>query len=302
MSGKGKVVVLTVLVVGFVTASVFISQSRNVKAQLVETVKVMRKQQREWFQAADNRQADVAASEELAAVRRQGISQNLAGVDISKMDSDEIIHTMHSILDNSDTQCSRKLRMGKIGDGGWEICDDVDVRPRHPCIVYSFGINNDFSFDDKTAKYYGCHVYSFDPSMKQESHNRSDKVHFYKIGIAGETTVNKRGWKLYTFSDIRKLLGHVNATIDVVKIDVEGAEWSSLKHMVASGEIKHFKQLLLEYHVATIKRDSLEVVQSVESQGYKKFYTHKNPACPVLIPKFPSVRTNCYEVHYLRRP
>ena len=70
--------------------------------------------------------------------------------------------------------CTRKLRMGNIGDGGWEICDDPAVRPRPGpgCIVYSFGINYDFSFDDHVAQIYGCHVYSFDPSMKDETHNR----------------------------------------------------------------------------------------------------------------------------------
>ena len=62
--------------------------------------------------------------------------------------------------------------MGNVGDGGWEICDDPAVRPAHDCIVYSFGINWDFTFDDYVAKVYGCHVYAFDPSMEMKQHNR----------------------------------------------------------------------------------------------------------------------------------
>ena len=96
-----------------------------------------------------------------------------------------------------------------LGDGGWEICEDVDVRPRQPCVIYSFGINNEFSFDDYSAKTYGCHVYSFDPSMKQASHNRSDHVHFYKWGLAGNTEKRSNGWQMYTLTDIRKQLGHL---------------------------------------------------------------------------------------------
>ena len=70
--------------------------------------------------------------------------------------------------------CSRKLRLGNLGDGGWEICDDSKVRPAKDCVVYSFGINYDFSFDDYVAKTYGCHVHSFDPRMDDETHKRYD--------------------------------------------------------------------------------------------------------------------------------
>ena len=48
--------------------------------------------------------------------------------------------------------------------GKWGIYQDepFDVKP--PCLVYSFGINWDFSFDDAMGKL-GCEVHSFDPSM-----------------------------------------------------------------------------------------------------------------------------------------
>ncbi|XP_071134989.1 uncharacterized protein [Mytilus edulis] len=48
-------------------------------------------------------------------------------------------------------------------DGGWNVCHDKPYRPPVPCLVYSFGINNDFSFDDFIVKPYGCDVHSFDP-------------------------------------------------------------------------------------------------------------------------------------------
>ena len=44
-----------------------------------------------------------------------------------------------SYIDNTDYKCRRKLRMGKVGDGGWEVCDDIEFRPMKPCLVYSFG-------------------------------------------------------------------------------------------------------------------------------------------------------------------
>ena len=238
----------------------------------------------------------------LRDLRRLSVSHDLARSDVTGMTSQQKQLTMHSVLDNTDTVCHRKLRMGKMGDGGWEICDDVDVRPRAPCVVYSFGIKNDFSFDDDTASTYGCHVYSFDPSMKDNSHNRSDLVHFYKIGLSGRTFTNAKRWNMYTFSDIRKLLGHEKTQIDVVKMDIEESEWSAVPDMVRAGELKQFKQLLIEFHVAASSA-RLKLLQDIERQGYRSFYTHKNVYCqPHAIRGFPGLRTNCYEVHYVRRP
>ncbi|CAG5129790.1 unnamed protein product, partial [Candidula unifasciata] len=46
--------------------------------------------------------------------------------------------------------------------GNYYICFDKPLGPKPPCLVYSFGIDNDFSFDDAMAEA-GCEVFSFDP-------------------------------------------------------------------------------------------------------------------------------------------
>ena len=174
---------------------------------------------------------DKAAPSLLKNLRAKGVFYGLSNKDISKMSQEEITLSMYSTLDQTSTVCHRKLRMGNIGDGGWEICDDADVRPRQPCIIYSFGIDYDWSFDDKISQTYGCHVYSFDPSIKQETYNRSRLVHFYKVGLGGKTEKTKNGWQLYSYKDLRKMLGHENTPIDIVKMDIEHAEWPSVKQM-----------------------------------------------------------------------
>uniref|UniRef100_A0A2C9JWQ1 Methyltransferase domain-containing protein n=1 Tax=Biomphalaria glabrata TaxID=6526 RepID=A0A2C9JWQ1_BIOGL len=197
--------------------------------------------------------------------------------------------------------------MGKVSDGGWEVCDDPDVRPREPCIIYSFGINNDFSFDDDAAAMYGCHVYSFDPSMTKanDQYDRSPKVHFYKIGLDGRTYVNIKKWPLFTFQDIRKKLGHQNVTIDVIKMDIESSEWAALPEMVDSGQLSGVKQLLVEFHLQLQTRNyvlpKLRLMQKLEVAGFKRFYVHKNPSCKLKVKGMPMERTKCYEVHYLKR-
>ncbi|CAG5127799.1 unnamed protein product [Candidula unifasciata] len=186
--------------------------------------------------------------------------------------------------------------MGNMGDGGWEICDDPDVRPRPPCIIYSFGISNDFSFDDDASRVYGCHVYSFDPSMTKfaDKVERSKLVHFYKIGLSDKSTTASNQWKMKTLADIRTMLGHNNVTIDIIKMDIESSEWSSLPEMIKS-----------EYHVVDNSQGyllpKLQTIQAVEQAGFQKYYVHKNPACARKVPGYPIARTSCYEVHYIRR-
>ncbi|XP_070209451.1 probable methyltransferase-like protein 24 isoform X2 [Littorina saxatilis] len=211
----------------------------------------------------------------------------------------------HSYLDNTDIICHRKLRMGKVGDGGWEICDDYEWRPVQPCIIYSFGINNDFSFDDQSGTTYGCDVYAFDPSMKAKTYKRSDRVMFYSVGIGGKSgdpERNKKGWVLHSFSNIRQMLNHTKV-IDVVKMDVESAEWPSLATMVKEQQLDNVRQLLVEFHEGSDKTSRLLahliLFHDLERIGFRKFYVSKNFHCQRKAAAVPIMRTSCYEIHFV---
>ncbi|XP_047469026.1 uncharacterized protein LOC125025125 [Penaeus chinensis] len=51
------------------------------------------------------------------------------------------------------------------------------------CVVFSFGINHDWSFEDEMAEF-GCKVFAYDPTMDVESHQRSPNVQFFATGIS----------------------------------------------------------------------------------------------------------------------
>ncbi|EFA80781.1 hypothetical protein PPL_06367 [Heterostelium album PN500] len=102
------------------------------------------------------------------------------------------------------------------GEGSWKICQDSDkwhVNRSNQCQVFSFGIANDFTFDDELTKL-GCKVESFDPSMSMESQKRSDLNNFWKIGIADKDTQtfegkeyggsSKQVWEVYTLETLMK--------------------------------------------------------------------------------------------------
>ena len=94
-------------------------------------------------------------------------------------------------------------------------------------MVYSFGSNNDFSFDD-TIERYGCRVFTFDPSTQSHFHKRTENAYFLPTGLYHEDIEkDSRGWKMKKLSTIYHHLkaDHGDVIIDYLKIDIEGAEW-----------------------------------------------------------------------------
>jgi len=150
-------------------------------------------------------------------------------------------------------------------DGQKAICIQPPsvAPPSGSCIVYSIGINNEWSFDDAMEKY-GCTVYAFDPSMNntQDQFNRSSRIHFFKIGLGAQDETNVKGWKIMTLGSIRELLGHQDRVIDYLKIDIEFGEWDVLPEVMKSGELlAKVRQMGLEIHLH--KNDPLKKYQEL---------------------------------------
>jgi FkbM family methyltransferase len=129
---------------------------------------------------------------------------------------------------------------------------------RKDCIVYSFGIQKDWSFDAAIAQL-GCEVWSYDPSSLQlKDHSDLDKnVHFQRVGVGIKESTrwivedpnhggkwndvdgpSVDGAHKFQIKSLRTLMqenGHDR--IDLLKIDVEGTEWGLLKEWVAEKEL-----------------------------------------------------------------
>jgi hypothetical protein len=125
---------------------------------------------------------------------------------------------------------------------------------------------------------FGFHVYAFDPSMLGvEDHNRTELIHFYKLGLDKENGQNPSGWNMKTADSIYEMLAgqHGNTTlIDVFKMDIEYAEWEVIPQMLQSGFLaSKVKQLAVEIHFKA--DDSLEdyqkrvgILQDLESMDH----------------------------------
>ena len=123
--------------------------------------------------------------------------------------------------------CPMKLELP-----GWTVCmAHINV---DDCLVYSFGIADDWSFDTEMGKL-GCEVHSFDPTVNLPKF-LDENVIFHKIGLYNglntsttlafnHSTYGKITGQMMTLQQIRSLLGHENRKINILKIDCEGCEW-----------------------------------------------------------------------------
>lgn len=191
-------------------------------------------------------------------------------------------------------ECKDRRRIGGIlppdeklkrKDGAWFVCFDRSVAPvTNDCIVLSFGISTDESFDDEMNTNYGCSVHSFDPFIEsnrfQQIRNSNPslkdsylievnkKWKYYKIGVTGSKynikNQNKIGW-IDTLENIIQLINLNNTIIDIVKIDIEkvknkaiiGGEINLLENFDIDYACKYFKQLLIETHAPDIQNNLL---------------------------------------------
>ncbi|XP_052076505.1 uncharacterized protein LOC127714490 isoform X1 [Mytilus californianus] len=197
--------------------------------------------------------------------------------------------------------CKEVLRLGLISDGGWNVCHDKQYRPSYPCLVYSFGIYWDFSFDEAVAETYGCEIHSFDPSMNTSDFKRGDFIWFHKIGLSDQSGIyGKNKWKILTLQDILTELNHTSRTLDILKMDIEFMEWQSLLNMIKTGALRNIRQLYVEFHGSTASLQNLQTLRSIYNEGYRIYWYHRNPA-KTNIRKWKFVEnTSCYEIYFLK--
>lgn len=140
-------------------------------------------------------------------------------------------------------------------------------------IVYSFGIGMDISFDLELIKKHGCSVFGFDPTPKSidwiKKQSLPEQFHFFPFGIGATTDIAQFNLptadnrvsgsvikhdcisqshcitvQLKSFKDICTQFSHTS--IDVLKMDIEGSEYTVIRSILESGI--PIRQILLEAH------------------------------------------------------
>ena len=166
-------------------------------------------------------------------------------------------------------------------------------------VVYSFGIGTDISFDASLIDKYKLNVYAFDPTPRSLDWLKTQKLpgnfSYYDFGIAafdGEAnffspqnpgnvsfSMEKNTFvssdsvkvKVLRLKTILNFLGHEK--IDILKMDIEGAEYDVITDIVKS-DIK-IGQLLIEFHHRLISNGIKKTKQSIQELNdgdYKIFH------------------------------
>jgi FkbM family methyltransferase len=126
-------------------------------------------------------------------------------------------------------------RVGHFGDGGKWICVIFQYAAfdERPLIVYSFGVDEDSSFEAELVDRTSAHIYAFDYSVDnmgpKVTNGTNSKVKFSRIGLGGcDETVDSNHFM--TLPSIMSELGH--DYVNILKIDVEGAEFDALDVLI----------------------------------------------------------------------
>jgi FkbM family methyltransferase len=160
-----------------------------------------------------------------------------------------------------------KLCLGNEG-AAWCLCPEGLSATS---VVYCAGVGEEVSFDLELVRRFGLRVHAFDPTPRSiqwlESQTLPGEFVFHPYGVAdfdgtcqflapedrGHVShtllpIKTRGAAIqvpvYRLPTITKMLGHVE--IDLLKMDIEGAEYSVIADLLTSG-IRP-KQMLVEFH------------------------------------------------------
>lgn len=178
--------------------------------------------------------------------------------------------------------------------GGWTVPADL-VEPGWVC--YSAGVGDDITFDLAFIERFGCDVYAFDPTPSsvefvQEAAADEPRFHFHRWGIWSRdevlrfyapdysdtnfSVVNLHSTEEFFEAPCRSLtssmevLGH--RRLDLLKLDIEGAEYDVLGSLMAS-KLRP-TVICAEFHkTASIARIH-QTTNRVRSSGYAAVAVH----------------------------
>lgn len=185
----------------------------------------------------------------------------------------------------------------RIGNKGADFAINLQSLNKDS-VIYSFGIGQDISFDLGVISKTQAKILAFDPTPRSkkwlESQTLPSQFEYYEVGLApydGEATfetpqdenhvsfkiINNTDSQNYINAQVRKLSTlmkqHHHKKIDVLKIDIEGAEYEVVKNIL--DENIEIKQILVEVHHRFSEyqvKSTKELVSRLKEKNYKLFY------------------------------
>ena len=213
-------------------------------------------------------------------------------------------HILQGILGNNIptkplTHCNTLL-IGDSSYGAWTICPDRIVPGG---VIYSFGVGEDIDWDLAMIEKFGVTIHAFDPTPRSANFVKQQKLPnqfiFHEYGIADYDGVahfyppENPDWVSHSLlkrdvppievqvkrlKTIMECMGHEQ--IDLIKMDIEGAEYPVLSDMLDSEIILGgAEQVLVEFHhrfSPNGSADTIATLHALKKKGYKSFNISPN--------------------------
>ncbi|XP_061785864.1 probable methyltransferase-like protein 24 isoform X1 [Nerophis lumbriciformis] len=183
-------------------------------------------------------------------------------------------------------------------DGGWAVCLDPEYSLAHrmqhkQCRVYSFGLGPDDRVLERFLARSGCEVHCFDPSLRQPHLQHAD-MWLHRLSIdwrdPNPSVVSQR-----QYANTKKLATILNdfghRQMDVLKADMESAEWKILENLILEGVLDSVGQLLIELHLhwagfevagddPSVVRYWFSLLKELERANFRLFHVRRDAAKP----------------------
>lgn len=190
------------------------------------------------------------------------------------------------------------VEVDTVHEGGWTYCPQFLSQSS---IIYSFGIGDDLVFELNVIRRSGAAVYAFDPTVTlgrlKLFYDLPDCLTFHPWAAAASDGMMRLyprvrdgsiSNSMFTFlpnpavehlaqsvhcksiPSVAQELGHEE--IDILKIDIEGAEYAVLAALLVS-KLRP-KQILVEFHhrhPALTKKHTVDTLEALRNCGYKVF-------------------------------
>ncbi|KAK4290860.1 hypothetical protein Pmani_036280 [Petrolisthes manimaculis] len=210
--------------------------------------------------------------------------------------------------------CKKMIRQGgkfyqKMPDGHKYVCLDAAVAPTpNSCLVYSFGVGGDLTFDRAMGQF-GCEVLAFDDDPEHDAMKRYPfpRVTFLHVLVSNNRDVRLVNWTepkqnssfivlSRPIDNIMLLLHHQTANIDLLKIDIDGPEFEVLEQSLFETHVlERTRQLSIEVHLSALQTplnsstiltsltNYIRVLEGLESRGLRLAYYEPNYLKPTVI-------------------
>jgi len=185
------------------------------------------------------------------------------------------------------------IRVGKDNDGGYLVCKNSINKSD---ILISFGISDDFSFEEGFKKFNNVKIISFDPivsnfffikkiiknllkfNFKVFCHNVINYIKFKKFfdnknNILIKKKIGKGGSLPYEHIDFNEIIKLTNNCSSIfLKIDIEGDEYKVLDDIINNDEL--INSIVIEFHNADLHMN--KIINFINDINLSLVHIHPN--------------------------